>query len=57
MNEYFDEINGKKHLTLDPFNESKENILENDKLCSKVIYLIRSITKSSDKYHEKYIKS
>ena len=47
---YFGEINKSKYLTLVPTNESKE------KLRSKMRYLIRSITKNSDDYDEKYMK-
>ena len=46
VNGYFGEINGNTYLTLVPTNESKEKILKNEKLWSKVRDLIRSITKS-----------
>ena len=50
VNEYCEEINGNKYLTLVPTNESKEKIKNMD--------LIRSITKYSDNYNydEKYMK-
>ena len=50
MNEYCEEINGNKYLTLVPTNESKEKIKNMD--------LIRSTTKYSDNYNydEKYMK-
>ena len=42
-------FDGIKYLTLVPTNESKEI---NEELWSKIIDLIRSITKSSDDYDE-----
>ena len=56
VNGYFEEINGNKYLTLVRTNESKENIKKYDKLWIKIRDLIRSITKNSDDYDEKYIK-
>ena len=56
MNEYFEEINGNKFLTLVPTNESKEKIKKYEELWSKIRDLIRSITKNSDDYDEKYMK-
>ena len=55
MRGYFEEINGNKYLRLGPTNESKEKI-KNEDLWIKVRDLIRSITKNSDDYDEKYIK-
>ena len=52
----FEEINGSKYLTLVPTNESKEKIKKQEELWSKIRDLIRSITKNSDGYDEKYIK-
>ena len=54
MNGYFAEINGNKYLTLVPTNENKEKKYE--ELWSKIRDLIRSITKNSDDYDEKYMK-
>ena len=54
VNEYFEEINGNKYLTLVPTNENKEKKYE--ELWSKIRDLIRSITKNSDDYDEKYMK-
>ena len=53
----FEEINGNKHLTLVPTNESKEKIKKNRKNCGvkSEIYL-GFIIKNSDDYDEKYIK-
>ena len=59
MNEYFEEINGNKYLMVVPNNESKEKILKIffEELWSETKDLIRLITKSSDDYDEKYIKT
>ena len=56
MNGYFEEINGNKYLTLVPTNESKEKIKKYEELWSKIRVLIKSITKNSDNYDEKYMK-
>ena len=56
MNGYFQEINKSKYLTLVPTNESKEKIKKYEELWSKIKDLIRSITKNSDDYNEKYMK-
>ena len=55
VNEYFEEINGIKYLTVVPTNENKEK-LKKEELGSKIRDLIRSVTKNSDDYDEKYIK-
>ena len=39
-----------------PTNKNKEKIQKYEELWIKVSYLIRSITKNSDDYDEKYIK-
>ena len=54
VNGYFEEINGNKYLTLFPTSESKEKIKKYKELWIK--NLIKSITKNSDGYDEKYIK-
>ena len=56
VNGYFEEINGNKYLTPVPTNESKEKIERDEELWSKIRDLIRSITKNSDNYDEKYMK-
>ena len=56
MNGYFEEINGNKYLTLVPTNESKEKIKKYGELWSKIRDLIKSMTKNSDDYDEKYMK-
>ena len=53
---YFEEINKSKYLTLVPTNESKEKIKKYEELWSNIKDLIRSITKNSDDYDEKYMK-
>ena len=56
MNGYFEEINGNKYLTLVPTNERKEKVKKYEELWIKIRDLIRSVTKTSDDYDEKYIK-
>ena len=56
MNGYFEEINKRKYLTLVPTNDSKEKIKKYEEPWSKNRDVIRSITKSSDDYDEKYLK-
>ena len=56
VNGYLEEINGNNYLTLVPTNESKEKIKKYEQLWIKIRNLIRSITKNSDDYDEKYIK-
>ena len=55
MNGYFEEINGNKYLTLVPTNESEEKLKKYEKLWIKIRDLIRSVTKKSDDYDEKYM--
>ena len=43
-------------MKLVPTNESKETVKIYEELCSKIKALIRSITKNSDDYDEKYMK-
>ena len=56
MNGYFEENNGNKYLTLVPTNKNKEKIKKYKKIRIKIRDIIRSITKSSDDYVEKYMK-
>ena len=56
VNGYFEEINGKKYLTLLHANESQEKIKRHEELWSKIRYLVRLITKNSDHYDGKYLK-
>ena len=51
---YFEEINENKHLTLVPTNESEKKKYE--ELWIKIRDLIRSVTKISDDYDEKYMR-
>ena len=53
---YFKEINGNKYLTLVLTNKNKEKIKKYEELWIKIRDLIRSKSKSSDDYDEKYIK-
>ena len=48
---YFEEINGNKHLML-----SKDKIKKYEELWIKIRDLIRSLTKTSDDYDEKFMK-
>ena len=45
-----------RYLTLVPTNESKEKFKKYEELWSKIRDLIRSITKNSDDFDEKYMK-
>ena len=56
VNGYFEEINENKYLTLVPTNESKEKTKKFGELWSKIRDLIRSITKNSNDFDEKYTK-
>ena len=56
VNWYFEEISGNKYLTLVPTNESKEKFKKYEELRIKIKYLIRSMTKNSDDYDQKYMK-
>ena len=55
VNGYFEDINKSKYLTLVPTNESKEKIEKYEELWIKIRDLIKSITKNSDDYDEKYV--
>ena len=56
MNGYFQEVNGNEYLTLLSTNKSKEILKKHEKLWIKVSGLIRSKTKNSDDFDEKYMK-
>ena len=56
VNQCFEEINKNQYLTLVPTNESEEIVTKYEELWSKIWYLIKLITKSSDDYNEKYMK-
>ena len=56
VNGYFKEININKYLTLVPTDESKEKIKNYEKMWSKIRDLIKSKTKNSEDYDEKYMK-
>ena len=55
VNGYPEEINENKYLTLVASNESKEKIKIYEELWSNIRDLIRSITRNSDDYDEKYM--
>ena len=57
MNGYFEGINENKYLTLAPTNGSKEKIKTYEELWIKIRNLTRSVTKRSDDYDEKDIKT
>ena len=54
VNEYFEEINKRKFLTLVPTNERKEKIEKYEEMWIKTRDLIRSVTKNSDDYNKIY---
>ena len=56
VNGYFEEINKSKYLTLVLTNESKVKVKKYEELWNKIRDLIRSVTKNSDDYYEKYMK-
>ena len=56
VNGYFEKINGNKYSMLVPTNGSKEKIKKYEELWVKIRDLIRSITKNSYDYDEKYRK-
>ena len=56
VNGYFEEIIGRKYLTLVPTNKSKEKVKKYEEMQSKIRDLIRLITKNSDDYDETYMK-
>ena len=56
VNEYFEEINKNKYLTLVPINESKGIRKNYEDLWRKTRDLTRSINKNSNDYNEKYMK-
>ena len=55
VNGYLEEINENKYLTLVASNESKEKIKIYEEPWSNIRDLIRSITRNSDDYDEKYM--
>ena len=53
LDEYFEQNNGGKYLTLVPTNESKEKMKKHEELSINIRDLFRSITKNSDDSDEK----
>ena len=56
VNGYFKELNESEYLLLVPTNKSKEKIKKYEEMQSKIKDLVRSITKNSVDYDEKYMK-
>ena len=56
VNGYFEELNWNKCSTLFPTNENKEKIKKYEELWDRIRDLIKSITKNSGDYDEKYMK-
>ena len=56
VNGYLEKINKNKYLALVPTYESKEIMKKYEELWSKIRDVIRSITKKSDHYDEKYME-
>ena len=56
INGYFEEIKENKYLTLVSTNENKEKIKKYEELWIKINNLIKTTTKKSDDYGEKYMK-
>ena len=56
INGCIEESNGNKYLMLVPTVESKDALQRYEELWKKIRDLIRSITKSSDNYHQIYMK-
>ena len=55
INGYFEEINGKKYLTIVSTNESTVKIKKYKEMCNKIRYLIRSVTKKLDDVDGKFM--
>ena len=56
VNAYLEKINENKYLTLVCTNESEDKTKKCEELWIKIRDLIRSITKNSNDYDEKYMK-
>ena len=57
VNVYFEQINGNKYLMLVPINESKGKVKIYQELWNKIRDFTRSMTKITDDYDEKYMKT
>ena len=57
VNGCFKKVLGNKYLTLVPTNKSEEKLKKYEELWIKSRDLIRSVTKKSDNYDEKYVKN
>ena len=56
INSYIEESNGNKYLTLVSTDKNKETLKKYEELLNTIRDLVRSITKNSDNYDEKYMK-
>ena len=56
INAHFEENHGNKYLTLIPTNESNEKIRKYQELWIKIRDFIKSVTKKSDDFDEKYMR-
>ena len=56
INGYIEESNGNKYLTPVPTDKCKDTLRTYEELWNKIKDLIRSITKNSDNYDEKYMR-
>ena len=56
VNGYFEEVNKNSYSLLVSTNDSKEKTKKYEELWSESRHLIRSLTKSSGNYDEKYMK-
>ena len=57
INGYFEEIIGKKYLTIVSTNESTDKSKKYEESWNKIRDLIRSVTKKLDDYNEQFIKN
>ena len=57
INGYFEEIIGKKYLTIVSTNESTDKSKKYEESWNKIRDLIRSVTKKLDDYNEQFIKT
>ena len=57
INEYIEERNENKYLTLVPTDKSKDTLKKYEELWTKIRYLIRSTSNDSDNYDKDYMKT
>ena len=56
INEYIEQTNKSKYLTLVPTKQSKDTLKRYEELWNKIRDIIRSITNNLDNYDDKYMK-